>query len=95
MRVILSRRANLDLVDQIDWLLDRSPGAARTAEQTIKASLRNLAQFPFAGRETDAGEREWHIRIGRNALIVVYRIEPDRVVIGRIFDSRQDRRNDP
>jgi plasmid stabilization system protein ParE len=92
MRVILSRKANLDLLDQLDWLLERSPRAARKAEQTIKASLRNLAQFPFAGRATDTGEREWPIRIGRNALIVVYRIKPDRVVIGRIFDSRQERK---
>lgn len=91
MRVILSRKANLDLAAQLDWLSERSPGAAKATEQAIKASLRAIAEYPLAGRALETGEREWPIRIGRNAVIVVYRIEPDRVVIGRLFDSRQER----
>jgi len=44
----------------------------------------------MAGREV-GDEREWPIRFGREGYVAVYRIEPDRVIVGRIFHSRQDR----
>lgn len=91
MRVILSRQAHLDLMAQIDWLASLSPKAARSAQQAIRLQLTTLAQFPAAGSVTETGEREWPIRFGRDGFVAVYRIEPDRVVIGRIFHSRQDR----
>lgn len=49
MKVVLSRRANIDLLDQIEWLSTRSPSAARAARAAIASDLRTLAQFPEAG----------------------------------------------
>jgi len=91
VKVVLSRQAHLDLMAQISWLMSLSPRAARSAQQAIHTQLRTLAQFPAAGPSSESGEREWPIRFGRDGYVVVYRIEADRVVIGRIFHSRQDR----
>ena len=90
MRVVLSRRANSDLMAQIDWLEAMSPDAAQSARETIKDSLRALAQFPMAGFAV-GDEREWPIWFGRDGFVVVYRVRSDRVEIGRIFHSRQNR----
>ena len=91
MRVVLSRRANLDLLDQTEWLSQQSPAAARDVRARIEHAFRLLAQFPNSGIEVGEGEREWIIRIGRNGLLAVYRIEADRVIIGRLFHTSQDR----
>lgn len=91
MKVVLSRRANLDLTAQIDWLARLSPSAALDAETAIRTQLKTLAVFPSVGRAINPEERQWPIRFGRDGFIVIYRIEADRVVIGRIFHSRQDR----
>ena len=91
MKVVLSRRANLDLMAQIDWLEHLSPSAALEAEQAIRTQLSTLTLFPAAGAQINESERKWPIRFGRDGFVAVYRIEPDRIVIGRIFHSRQDR----
>lgn len=91
MKVILSRRANLDLIAQIDWLAGLSSSASLKAEAAIRDHLKMLAVFPSAGRAIKSDERKWVIPFGRDGFIVIYKIEADRVVIGRIFHSRQDR----
>ncbi len=91
MKVVLSRRANLDLIAQIDWLVGLSPSAALHAETVIRAGLQTLAVFPEAGRSITTAERKWVVPFGRNGFVVIYRIEADRLVIGRIFHSRQSR----
>jgi plasmid stabilization system protein ParE len=91
MRVVLSRKANLDLLDQTEWLSEQSPAAARDLRARIEDALRLLAQFPHSGIDVGEGEREWIIRIGQSGLVAVYRIEADRVIIGRLFHTSQDR----
>ncbi|MDP3403852.1 MAG: type II toxin-antitoxin system RelE/ParE family toxin [Brevundimonas sp.] len=91
MRVILSRRANLDLLGHLDWLTQRSPAAARRTAGDIATALRLLTQFPHAGGASNMEEREWIIRSGRDGYIAVYRVEANRIVIGRLFHSKQDR----
>lgn len=91
MKAVLSRRANMDLMAQIDWLAERSPSAARKLAKAVADGLRLLSEFPYAGRDVGDGEREWPIRLGRHGLIAVYRIEPDRLVIGRLFHTSEDR----
>jgi len=91
LKVVLSRRANLDLIAQIDWLVGLSPSAALHAETVIRTGLETLAVFPEAGRSINTAERKWAIPFGRDGFVVVYKIEADRVVIGRIFHSRQSR----
>jgi plasmid stabilization system protein ParE len=91
MRVVLSRQSNLDLMAQIVWLEGFSPTTARAAHRAITNSLRTLAEFPKAGRAVGE-EREWPIRFGRDGFVVVYMIEADKVIVGRIFHGRQDRK---
>jgi plasmid stabilization system protein ParE len=91
LKVVLSRRANLDLMAQLDWLAELSPSAALEAAEIIKGGLRTLGQFPLAGRAVSVDERKWPIAFGRDGFTAIYRIERDRVVIARIFHSRQDR----
>lgn len=91
MKVVLSRRARSDLAAQLDWLDSLSLKAARDAQSAIKSQLRTLAMFPAAGPAAADGERDWPIRFGRDGFVAVYRIEPDRVVIARIFHGRQRR----
>lgn len=76
---------------QIDWLSELSPSAAAEAEQAIRTQLKTLAAFPAAGPAINADERKWPIPFGRDGFVAVYRIEPDRVVIARIYHGRQDR----
>ena len=91
MKVVLSRQANLDLMAQIDWLTELSPSASAKAEAAIRDHPKKLAVFPSAGPAINPEERKWVIPFGRDGFIAIYRIEPDRVVIGRILHSCQDR----
>lgn len=91
MKVVLSRRANLDLMAQIDWLEALSPRAARAAERAIRDQFKALQAFPAAGRAIGVEDRKWPIPFGRDGFVAIYRIEVDRIVIGRIFHCRQDR----
>jgi plasmid stabilization system protein ParE len=91
LKVVLSRRANLDLMAQIDWLAGLSSPASAKAEAAIRDHLKMLAEFPTAGRAINPEERQWVIPFGRDGFIAIYRIDPDRLVIGRILHCRQDR----
>jgi plasmid stabilization system protein ParE len=91
LKVVLSQRANLDLIAQIDWLIGLSPSAALHAETVIRTGLETLAVFPEAGRSINTAERKWVIPFGRDGFVVIYRVETDRVVVGRILHSRQSR----
>lgn len=91
MKVVLSRRANLDLMAQIDWLARLSPVAAADADTAIRHGLKSLEVYPAAGRAINPKERKWVVPFGRDGFIVIYRIEADRVLVGRIFHGRQDR----
>ena len=61
MRVVLSRRANLDLLSHVGWLAQMSPKAAQEAAQTIREQLFTLATFPLAGRVLANDEHKWTI----------------------------------
>lgn len=87
----MSRRAHLDLMDQIDWLAVLSPSASVKAENAIRDHLMMLTVFPLAGRSINPAERKFVIPFGRDGFVAIYKIEGDRVVIGRIFHCRQDR----
>ena len=91
MKVVLSHRATVGLMAQIDWLARLSPSAAADADAAIRHGLKSLEVFPAAGRATNQEERKWVVPFGRDGFIVIYRIEGDRVVIGRLLHGRQDR----
>jgi plasmid stabilization system protein ParE len=51
MRIILSDRADRDLIDIYRYLYERHESAASNFIQRIHTSFENLASFPFIGRE--------------------------------------------
>lgn len=91
MKVVPSRKANLDLMAQIDWLEPLLPRAAWAAERAIRDQFKALEAFPAAGRAIGVEDRKWPIPFGRDGFVAICRIEIDRVVMGRIFHCRQDR----
>jgi len=76
---------------RIDWLAALSPSASVKDEVAIHDHLKMLAVFTSVGRAINPEERKLVIPFGRAGFVAIYRIEPDRVVIGRIFHSRQNR----
>lgn len=69
---------------------DRLAGGA-VAERAIRDQFKALEAFPAAGRAIGFEDRKWPIPFGRDGFVAIYRIEADRIVIGRIFHCRQDR----
>jgi plasmid stabilization system protein ParE len=51
MRVVLSEKADFDLVNIYRYLYEHNPSAADNFIQRVQANFENLASFPFIGRE--------------------------------------------
>ena len=91
MKVVLSAQANRDLRAQVDWLASPSTATALKGALAIRSGLKVLETFPMAGVAATDGERKWLIDFGRGGYVVLYRVEPGRVIVGRILHARQDR----
>jgi len=83
--------ANRDVVRLTDFLAERNPKAALRANEALAEATLSLSEMPERGRLVAEGLRELVVRFGRGAYIIQYRVEPDRVVIARIFHSLEDR----
>jgi toxin ParE1/3/4 len=89
MRVVLSDKADSDLLRTYRYLGERSPAAADTFIQRIDSNLKNLSRFPFIGRERAnlaAGLRS--LVVGLH--LVFYVVEAGQIVVVRIIDGRMD-----
>lgn len=91
MNVRLTARAQADLLAQLDWLVLRSPDAARRAADQIGLQLALLGHFPEASPAVDDHHREATIRFGRDGFVVRYKIEGAQVIVVRLFHGRQAR----
>lgn len=91
MKVRLSRRAEQELADQVDWLAERSPNAARTALASILGVIDLLDEQPLLGMDTLRGWREKGVRFGRGGYVICYVVRTRDVFVLRIRHSRQDR----
>lgn len=70
----------------------KSAGAGLKARTAIQAAIQSLGDFPERGapaRMPDA--RELFVRFGRYGYVLRYLVEPGRVIILRIFHSREER----
>jgi plasmid stabilization system protein ParE len=84
--------ARSDLLRLKDFLATKNSRAARQAGQTIEAAVRSLAVFPDRGRSSDIpGLRELVVRYGRDGYVVRYRVEPELVVVTRIYHGLEQR----
>ena len=91
MKVILSRRAELDFEAQVRWLYQHSPKAGRAAALRIVEVIDLLADFPDIGTAVDGGVREKQVQFGRDGFLIQYRWSGQTLIVLRIFHSRQDR----
>lgn len=73
------------------FLVEVSPDAALRAIDVIETALRRLSLYPDSGRRAAGDHRELPIRFGSGGYVAQYRIDPDAVVIARIFHMREDR----
>jgi toxin ParE1/3/4 len=89
MRIVLSDKADSDLLRIYRYLSERSPSAAYTFIERIDANLKNLSRFPFIGRERSrlaAGLRGLVVGVH----LIFYFVEADRITIVRVIDGRMD-----
>jgi plasmid stabilization system protein ParE len=95
LKVTFSRRAERDLMDQINWLSAQARAAALQAADQIEATVALLQDFPFAAPEVDDRHREITVPFGRDGFVLRYRVGRDRVTIVRVFHGRQQRHRQP
>ncbi len=59
--------------------------------ETIISAIGGLARFPFKGRPISQDRRELTILFGKTGYVVQYRVDPDAIIIARIFHMREER----
>ena len=91
MTLTLSAQAERDLAEQIDWLAERSPRAARKATGRILRAFNLIEENPLIGAATDRGWREKGVRFGRDGYVICYVVRRHNVFVVRFKHSRQDR----
>ncbi len=91
MMLTLSARAERDLAEQIEWLAERSPQAARKATARLLNAFGLLEEYPLICAETQRGWREKSVRFGRDSYVICYVVRRHDLFVVRIFHSRQDR----
>jgi plasmid stabilization system protein ParE len=82
-QVVLSQRANLDLVRLHDFLADKNPRAAARAIKTIRTKLRLLRRHPAIGH-LDADrpdDRELFIKFGAGGYMARYNYDGMIVIV--------------
>lgn len=91
-RVRLSNTAKRDLARLEDFLVEKSPRAARRASETIRKGVLSLEDFPDRGHAyPEPGVKEWPIPFGKSGYIARYMVQGDEVLILRIFHAREER----
>jgi plasmid stabilization system protein ParE len=90
-RVVLALAVRRDLERLADFLAAKNPQAAERAAAAIKAAIRSLETFASRGRPVVHELRELNVDFGRDGYVTQYRVEPERVVVLRIFHTLEDR----
>ena len=89
MKVVVSDRANSDLLRIYLYLAPRNQAAADAVIERIDKRFEQLSRFPFIGRERSSlapGLRS--IVVGNH--LIFYVVEADQIIIVRVIDSRMD-----
>lgn len=89
MRLVWSMRFRGALHREYEYLLQENPDAARRTIQRIVATSRRLSQFPRSGRAWRLAGA-WELVIPGLPYIVVYDIEPERVVLQMLFHTSRE-----
>ncbi|MDQ0313984.1 type II toxin-antitoxin system RelE/ParE family toxin [Amorphus orientalis] len=89
MKARLSRRADQELSDAVDYLLSENPAAARGFADALEMAVRSLERYPRIGRATDIlGVYVFTLTAFRYRIF--YRILGDTLSIESIFHTSRD-----
>lgn len=89
MKVVVSQKADDDLLRSFSYLAERNPAAADDFIAAIDRKFGQLVRFPFIGRERTTlrpGLRS--VVVGMH--IVFYLVRERKIVIVRVIDGRMD-----
>ena len=92
MKLIIERRAERDLSDLVNWLVEWSPSAAERALELFFSRVDRLVDFPASAPEVENGKRELFVEFGRDGFVVRYRIDQETIFVERVFHGLQDHR---
>lgn len=95
MKLRYTRRANGDLRNISNYLVEKSPAGARNVRAAILEAVRILASHPFAGRrQTTQSVRKLVVR--KYPYLVYYTVdkEPDEIIILSIQHPAREREHD-
>ena len=83
--------ARADYMDYLRYLRRVAPESARRAAADVESESARLEKQPFTARPSRwPGMREWSLL--RWKKIIVFRIDPEEIVILGFLDARQDLR---
>lgn len=91
MKVRIAPAAQVDLDRHIDWLSERSPAAAQKAGDVLLSRLRSLSEFPESGAKLRGNLHKLIIGFGRDGFVAYYRVQPDGILIERVWHGLQNR----
>lgn len=84
-----SEASRRDRLIYLDWYAEYSTASAERMARKLLSQTRLLSRFPRLGHLTSSAET-YHLPIAGTPLLIVYRIEQDRILILRILHSAQD-----
>ncbi len=88
MRIEWLPEAERNLAAQLEWVAERNPRAAIDMGDAIFSAIDRLADHPAMARPGRVAATRELVILG-TPYVVVYRIEPDAVVIMRILHGAQ------
>lgn len=91
LEVRLSLRSLADRDRIFEFLADADQVAANRALTLLAKGLGDIARFPEIGRPSPNGYRRLVLRFGKGGYEIRYRVLSDRVLVTRIFHTREDR----
>lgn len=93
MRIEWTLRARASFVRTMNFVRERSPGAAARAYVRVHEAVLQLEQFPDSGRPypRNPQRRELLVRFGNRGFAILYLVKEQTIVILDFKDQRQDR----
>lgn len=91
IRVEFSRLSLADRDRLLDFLIATSPAAADRALNVLAKAIEDIAAFPDIGRPGPPGYRKLIVKFGTAGYEIRYRRYVNRVLVTRIFHTREDR----
>jgi plasmid stabilization system protein ParE len=91
MEVRWTGPARRDLIELFEYLTVRDPAAARGYVQAVREAAARIGHFPESGARFEP----WPVRGNFRSIVVrnhrlIYRLDPDSIVVFRLWDCRQD-----